>query len=157
MRQLPKKLTALLAAASLCLAAPVGALAAGPSLMDTFAEEYQSALSEPMEITTFEDDGTATAATVSTEDDKTTVEKADYYTVTIPATVSVSDANKDATFTLSGKLEKYQKLTITVSTDNYVNNSDHLRCGSVTLPYTLSATSSDLTIDNDKKRILCRK
>lgn len=152
MRQLPKKLTALLAAAALCLAAPVGALADGPSVLYTFAEEYQAALSEPLEITTFDDDGTAAAATVTTTGDSTEVTEEGYYTVTIPATVSVSDASKAETFALSGKLQPYRKLTIDVSTANYANNSDHLKCGSATLPYTLSASSSDssLTITNDK-------
>ena len=154
MRQLPKKLTALLAAASLCLAAPVGALADTPSVLYTFAEEYQAALSEPLEITTFDDDGTAAAATVSTEDNKTTVTETGYYTLTIPATVSVSDASKDATFTLSGTLEKYRELTITVSTGTKdEKGNDCLKCGSATLPYTLSAKSDDgsLTIDNAKR------
>ncbi len=158
MRQLPKKLTALLAAAALCLAAPVGALADGPSVLYTFAEEYQAALSEPMEITTFDDDGTAVQATTSTVNGETTVKEDDYYTVTIPATVSVSgtDASGNPTqdFTLSGTLQPYRKLKITVSTgDKDADDNDCLKCGSATLAYTLSATSSDnsLTIDSNGK------
>ena len=155
MRQLPKKLTALLAAASLCLAAPVGALADTPSVLYTFAEEYQAALSEPLEITTFDDDGTAAAATVTETGDSKEVTEEGYYTVTIPATVSVSDTSKDATFTLSGKLQPYRELKITVSTGTKdEKGNDCLKCGSATLPYTLSAESSDdsLTIDNGSKK-----
>lgn len=157
MRQLPKKLTALLAAASLCLAAPVGALADTPSVLYTFAEEYQTALSEPLEITTFDDDGTATAATVSTEDNKTTVEETGYYTVTIPATVSVSgtdtSGNPTQDFTLSGTLQPYRKLMITVETGTKdEKGNDCLKCGNATLAYTLTASNpTNLTLDNDKK------
>ena len=150
MRRKLQRFVGLIAAAALCAAIPAGAAAAEPNMLWDFGQEFDTSIAEPMEITTFDTGDTGTSVVTTGAD--TTVENTGYYTVTIPATVSVSGTDASgkpgANFTLSGTVNPYRKLTIKLSSAH----GDKLVCGTSTLGYTLSATNpSEVTISNDSK------
>lgn len=159
MQQNWNKIVGLLVAAALWLAVPAAAAAQPTAVQENsfylYDEEYgyydadnppwaysemdsaEAVYLEP-NVSTFSSDGLIT-----------TMEKENYYEITIPATVSWSDSDEkqETTFQMTGTLQPYRRLTVYISS----NGENKLTCGNQTLGYTFTASSDDnnLTVESD--------
>lgn len=159
MQQNWNKIVGLLVAAALWLAAPAATAAQPDAVQENsfylYDEEYgyydaddppwaysemdsaEAVYLEP-NVSTFSSDGLIT-----------TMEKENYYEITIPESVSWSDSDEkqETTFQMTGTLHPYRRLTVYVSS----NGENKLTCGEQKLDYTLTASSSDsnLTVESD--------
>ena len=167
MRQNCKKLLGLLAVVALWLAAPTAARAAQPDAAPEnsfylYDEEYgyYDADNPPWAYYDWSDSAEAVylepyVSTFSSGDEITTeIESIDSYKITIPANVTWSDSseNKEKMFQMTGTLEPYRRLTVSVSSENKLTHGEQtLTCGEKTLGYTLTASGSDsnLTVESD--------
>lgn len=170
MRQNCKKLLGLLAVVALWLAAPTAARAAQPDAAPEnsfylYDEEYgyYDADNPPWAYYDWSDSAEAVylepyVSTFSSGDEITTeIESIGSYKITIPANVTWSDSSENKEFQMTGTLEPYRRLTVSVSSENKLTHGEQtLTCGEKTLDYTLTASSSDSNLTVEANNTTCK-